>query len=207
YETREALLRHLSAYDVAKLDIAFHHILSDTEKRTYLNPIRDLLWDIAETEVLLQEGMKLLLLGKDRLALKGRLYDTEGYLKSYGHRKLKVYLLGIFPLQEKTTTSLDRMIRFSINGEASQSRILQDENDLRRIEERLFVYGWSLQRTFLMAFGAPTDLSSSDSKGFWYKVPNIPDRTVELRVYVPSFHDRIFERVELPVSEIPRLSG
>jgi hypothetical protein len=31
--------------------------------------------------------------------------------------------------------------------------------------------------------------------GFWHKVPNIPDATVELRVYVPSYDDRVREEV------------
>lgn len=63
YETRKSLLMCLSAYDIAKLDLSLNHILDKTERQIYLNPMRDLFWNVPEMNTLLQEGMQLMLLG------------------------------------------------------------------------------------------------------------------------------------------------
>jgi hypothetical protein len=50
-------------------------------------------------------------------------------------------------------------------------------------------------RKFIIAFRALTMSPKGSNTGFWHKVPNNPDATVELRVYVPSYNDRVNEEV------------
>jgi hypothetical protein len=58
-----------------------------------------------------------------------------------------------------------------------------------------------------MSFGVPTNLAKREKKSFWYKVPNAPDTTVNLRIYVPCLCDRLWEEVKVPPLEIWRMSG
>jgi hypothetical protein len=62
-------------------------------------------------------------------------------------------------------------------------------------------------RKFMIAFGAPTMSPKGGNAGFWHKVPNIPDGTVELRVYVPCYNDRVREEVIISRQEVLRLHG
>jgi hypothetical protein len=68
YPVRKQLLESLSAYDVAKLDVVFQRILSRRERKLYLNPLRDLVEDIAKVQALEAYGMRLLVLRNDVLA-------------------------------------------------------------------------------------------------------------------------------------------
>lgn len=58
YETRKALLQYLSAYDVARLDLSLNHILDDYERELYLDPARDLIWNLGEAKSLMQDGIE-----------------------------------------------------------------------------------------------------------------------------------------------------
>jgi hypothetical protein len=69
YPVRKQLLQSLSAYDVAKLDVAFRGILSRQERKLYLNPLRDLVKDINKVQALKAYRMRLLILGNNVLAL------------------------------------------------------------------------------------------------------------------------------------------
>lgn len=153
-------------------------------------------------EELLQEGMKLLLLGSDVPALTQRLYHTEEYLKENGRRSLKIYLIGTFPIRNKTTTTLDRMVKFSTTGKASQNRVFKDKYQLRQTK-------WEIEpdsdKTFLMAFGAPLRTSGGIMKGAWYKV-SVPDKTIDLRLYAPCFNDRIRDEIMISPLDIVRMS-
>jgi hypothetical protein len=40
---------------------------------------------------------------------------------------------------------------------------------------------------------------------FWHKVPNIPDATIKLRVYVPSYNNRVREEVTFSRREVLQL--
>jgi hypothetical protein len=57
---------------------------------------------------------------------------------------------------------------------------------------------------FLMSFGAYT--YANEFQGLWLHIPYIPDLTIDLRVYVPSFGDRLAEEVQLPCCKTLRLS-
>jgi hypothetical protein len=61
-------------------------------------------------------------------------------------------------------------------------------------------------KTFLMAFGAPMALSNSRSRGVWHRVSDVPDRTIDLRVYVPTFCDRSREEVKITSRDLLHLS-
>lgn len=204
-----ALLQHLSAYDIAKLGLVLHLELRDTERKRYLNPIRDLVWNIPEIEFLLAEGMKLLLFGDDVPDLSQRLQDTKKYLdRRRGNQRLQIYLVGSFPIQGKSTTTLERMIKFSIDGGfSSGSRIFKDKVHVRKLKVMFWENSPESNISFLMAFGAPTNLHEGEAKGFWYKVSNVPDQTIDLRVYVPSLQDRVVKQVKIPALQIPRITG
>jgi hypothetical protein len=126
YEIWGAILQYISAYDAAKLSLVVDCILP-TDRRKILNPVRDLIWNVSDMEKLLQEGMKLLLLGSDVPALTQRLHHTEEYLKEHGRRRLKIYLIGTFPIRNKTTATLDRMVKFTTTGKPSRNRIFKDK--------------------------------------------------------------------------------
>jgi hypothetical protein len=75
YDVRKGILRNLSAFDVAKLDIVMGNILDPLERKLYLNPTRDLIWNTNEMNSLIECGMKLLLIGPDTYTLTKRLQD------------------------------------------------------------------------------------------------------------------------------------
>jgi hypothetical protein len=208
YPVRKCVLQHISAYDAAKLDLSLGRILTSAERKLYLNPVRDLLWNVPEMEELSREGMKLLLLGADAPALEQRLHTTKQYLEAHSNRrKLKIYLIGTFPILGKSATVLDRMVHFSITGDPSKSRTLRDQYQLRRIEQRMMASDPDAEKPFLMAFSAPVGISTKETKGLWYRVPNVPESTVDLYVYVPCLDDRTREEVRVPRSEILHFFG
>jgi hypothetical protein len=81
YEIRESFLQYLSAYNVAKLDKYLVHVLDPREQAIYLDPMRDLSWNMAEIQTLLRVGMEFVLLGNDTSALEQRPYNTKNYLR------------------------------------------------------------------------------------------------------------------------------
>ncbi|KAH8726692.1 hypothetical protein GQ44DRAFT_580367, partial [Phaeosphaeriaceae sp. PMI808] len=201
YEIWEAILQYISAYDAAKLSLVVDCILQ-TDREKILNPVRDLIWNVSEMEKLLQEGMKLLLLGSDVPALTQRLHHTEEYLKEHGRRRLKIYLIGTFPIRNKTTTTLNRMVKFSTTGKPSRNRVFKDKYQLRQIKMGMEP---GSDKTFLMAFGAPLRTSGGIMKGTWHKI-SVPDKTIDLRLYAPCFNDRIRDEVMISPLDIVRMS-
>ena len=65
YDSRRKILSSLSAFDIAKLDLALGRVLDKTESCTYLNPVRDIIWNTSEMSNLIKEGMKLIICGND----------------------------------------------------------------------------------------------------------------------------------------------
>lgn len=80
---RTRLLERLSAYDAAKLDMIFGQFLDTRERNLYLNPLRDLVFDLAEARALEAYGMRLLLLGNDVFALHARLQRPQHYIRKH----------------------------------------------------------------------------------------------------------------------------
>jgi hypothetical protein len=67
------------------------------------------------------------------------------------------------------------------------------------------VYGNLGPRTeFIMSLGAP--YRPSKQRGFWLHIQAVPDPTVDLRLYVPSFLDRQRREVHFPYREACHLS-
>jgi hypothetical protein len=205
YETRRELLQNLSAYDVAKLDVVLGGFLDSEEREVYLSPIRDLIWNTTELRALEAHGMQLLLMGNDISALQDRVQYPRQYIRKYGHsRKLRIYLVGHFPVMCKTTGIRDRLISYTLSGAPSESSLFWDTLQARRLKHRATHASISKDARFLMSFGACT--YANEFRGLWLHVPHIPDLTIDLRVYVPSFGDRLAEEVQLPCRETLRLS-
>ncbi|KAF2844136.1 hypothetical protein T440DRAFT_527187 [Plenodomus tracheiphilus IPT5] len=208
YETRSRILGCLSAYDVAKLDLSLGGLLhNQRDRRRYLNPVRDLLWDLVTMKGLIRDGMKLVVFGKDVCTWKDRVND-ERYLtrNRNARKKVRLFLVGTFPIMGKSEETLRKMIGFTINGISDELRMFGDRYQLKRIAEDLAVAD-DRDKPFLMAFGAPLDPYSETRSGSWFKVTDVPESTVDLRIYVPTFTDRLWEEVRLPVHQIPRCFG
>ncbi|KAF2844404.1 hypothetical protein T440DRAFT_484197 [Plenodomus tracheiphilus IPT5] len=207
FPIRSALLKCLSAYDVAKLDLACDGILSPEERDQYLRPVNDLIWNLAEMYVLLREGMQILVLGNDIHALEQRLHNTEEYVAKYGHnRKLHIFLVGMFPILGKKPKTLARMTRFSVDGNVCASRTLKDNYQLRRLQASMGQPP-DTGKTFTMSFNTSTGLSQKEDKGHWFHVKDVPDATIDLRIYVPCFEDRMWDEIRLPPMELLRMAG
>jgi hypothetical protein len=162
---RRRILNYISAFDAAKLDSLQLCVLTRPERRIYLKPLRDLVWNVPEVETLSEEGMKLTLLGDSAYALEQRLHATQRYLDSHGNDRLQIYILGTFPIFTPTTSTLDRLVGFSTTGVSNFMRFFGDKYQLRRI---CATTNAGAERTFLMSFSAPMRLSAKNGKGLWY---------------------------------------
>jgi hypothetical protein len=205
YPVRKRLLQALSAYDIAKLDIVFGGFFRRRERRLYLNPIRDLIENTAEVQALEAYGMKLLLFGNDVLALRQRLQGPRDYIRKHGHsRRLQVYLVGLCPVFTKTSGIRDRLLSFSLSGARDADGASEDTTQMRLLKAEA-VYGNLSPRTeFIMSLEVP--YRPSKQRGFWLHVQAVPDPTVDLRLYVPSFLDRQRREVLFPHREACPLS-
>ncbi|KAH8622817.1 hypothetical protein IG631_22566 [Alternaria alternata] len=202
--TRRTILDNVSAFEVAKLVYLKLCILTSMEKARYLKPLRDLVWNVPAVEKLSRDGMNLTLLGDGAYALEQRLHETGCYLNTYGDGRLSIYLLGTFPISAPTATTLDPLIDFSITGESSPVRAYGDKYQLGRI---CALTDTDAERVFVMSFSAPMQASPNPIKGSWYKIDDVPDGTVDLWVYVPSFRDRLREEVRLTPLDMLRIAS
>ncbi|CBX95209.1 hypothetical protein IAQ61_004036 [Plenodomus lingam] len=208
YEIRKSILRHISAYDAAKLERLGALSLGMNERARYLNPIRDLLWDTDKIQNLLGQGMRITLIGTDVPALDQRLSDTQRYLRrNKHHRRLQIYLLGTFPMQGTSKETLYEMMNFGITGASCRSRSIIDRIQLQKLQQSL-LQDPEPGKEFIMSFGVPSLLNSrANAKGYWYQEKDIPDRTIDLRVYVPCFDDRMWDEIRLPPIDALHIAG
>ncbi|OAL56150.1 hypothetical protein IQ07DRAFT_558117 [Pyrenochaeta sp. DS3sAY3a] len=207
YECRRALLTHLSAYDIAKLDLVLKGFLTPKEKLLYLDPTRDLIWNVPHMRSLLVKGMNITALGTDLKALQLRVQDLRKYLRSNkASRRLKIYLIGTFPILKTPISYSEEMIRFNINGNPNRTRILKDRYQLKRMRQAINP-GQDLRRIFVLSFGLPTRMSVGEAKGSWHLIQHIPDCTIDLRVYVPCYEDRMWGEVRISPVQFFRIYG
>jgi hypothetical protein len=205
YPVRKQMLQSLSAYDIAKVGMVLGRFLDSGERELYLNPIRDLIWDLAEVRALEACGVRLILIGNDILALQQRLQHPQHYIRKYSHsRKLHIYLFGHCPVMTRTNETQDRLINTSLFGAPSAHSIFEDTMQIKRMRAKVTFNDLSADTIFMMSFGASTQ--ANERQGFWRRVPNVPDLTVDLRLYVPSFDDRQWEEIRFLCREILRLS-
>ena len=149
--------------------------------------------------------MRLLLIGNDVLALQQRLQHPQHYIRKYVHsRKLHIYLVGHCPVMTRTTEIRDRLINTSLFGAPSAHSIFEDTIQIRRMKAKVTYNDLSADTIFTMSFGSST--KANERHGFWRYVLNVPDLTVDLRLYVPSFADRQWGEIRFPCREILRLS-
>jgi hypothetical protein len=206
YPVRQQILQSLSAYDVAKVDMVLGKFLDSEERKYYLNPIRDLIWDVDEARALEAYGLRLLLIGNDTSALQQRLQSPQHYILKYGHsRKLQIHLVGSCPVMAPTTEIQNKLINASFFGAPSAYSVFEDTVQMRRIKAKVTHDGLSADTIFMLSFGASTQ--ATKRQGFWRHVPIVPDLTVDLRLYVPSFDDRQLGEIKFPYRETLRLSG
>ena len=205
YDARKQIFSLLSAYDLAKLNLVLGHILNEREKLIYLNPVRDIIWDTSEMSILLDKGLKLFICGSDVPLLDLRIRDPQRYLRENGHqRRLRLYLFGYFSLVSGGEQhSWNQMLRFSISRYASPRRIIRDEQELAAIVQasrrRPF------EKAFLTSFGSA--MPGFQLESAWHDEVDIPDKTIDLKVYTPSYHDRFLEEIVLPSSVLSGLFG
>ncbi|KAF2007868.1 hypothetical protein P154DRAFT_10817 [Amniculicola lignicola CBS 123094] len=208
YDTRKEVLSWLSAFDIAKLDLVLEYILDQTERQVYLNPVRDIIWNKSLMNALVLEGMKLILCGNDVPLLHQRLHDTKSYLQAHGHkRRLQIYLVGLCPFPEDMALANDRILSFSVGKDRCDDRIWNDRRELERMLQVFSVYSLSSSAGFLMSFGTPIQKLIRPSASTWYPEPDLPDRMIDLKIYVPSYSARLHGEVSLPRSVIPGLFG
>jgi hypothetical protein len=208
YDTRKEVFSWLSAFDIAKLDLLLEHILDETERRTYLNPVRDIVWNRSQMNSLAMQGMKLILCGDDDPLLHQRLHDTESYLRTYGcKRRLQIYLIGIFPFPQDVADVNDSMSSFSVRKDSCTGRIWKDRRELERMFRVIRVYSLPSKTSFLMSFGTPIAKPIQPAGSTWYAESDLPESTIDLKVYVPSYSARFHGEISLPYSVIPGLFG
>ncbi|KAF1965732.1 hypothetical protein BU23DRAFT_426825, partial [Bimuria novae-zelandiae CBS 107.79] len=202
YDARKRILQHLSAWEIAKLDICLGHVLDEREITAYIRPARDLFFNEKEMDCLVAEGMKLVLLGNDVPLLRKRLQDPVSY-STHGRieKKLQIYLLGVFPVQLRNKHMLHRMLKFCIHERPDLARFDYDKAAFKAIQRRS-----SNNKLFMISFGAPFKGGRIEDRGFWHRV-EAPDVFVDLKVYVPCFSDRAIGEVMVRPSELSRLSG
>lgn len=198
YPVRRQILQSLLAYDIAKLEVATGGFLSPKERQLYLQPLHDLVEDIAEVRALEAYGMRLLLLGNDVSALQQRLKSPQDYIRRHNqHQKLTIYLVGLCPVFTKTTGIRDRILTSSLFGTRNAQSVFEDTNQIRRLKARVVYESLSQETMFIMSLGA----SHQQSAGFWVSAQTVPDSTIDLKLYVPSFLDRQRGEVCFPYRE------
>jgi hypothetical protein len=178
------------------------HFLDPRERAKYLDPMRDLFWDMAETQSLLRAGIEFVLLGNDTSALEQKLHDTKNYLRKYSERKLHIFLVGFFPFRGQCSHTLERLISLSIDRAPSKIRVFTAAYFLKKMWAS---HDFNTIRKFIIAFRVSTMSPKGGNAGFWHKLPNIPDATVEQKVYVPSYNDRVREKVTFSRREVLQL--
>lgn len=205
YAVRTCLLEKLSAYDAAKLDLVLGGFLDARERKLLINPLRDLVFNAAEVQSLEAYGMRLLLLGNDVIALRRRLQCPQQFIHEYGHsQKLQIYLFGYCPVMFKTTGVRDRLLNFSLFGTTGACNAVEEIMHMKRLKARITNEGVGPDSVFIMSLGAPN--LSCGGPGVWLRVPTTPDCTVDLKIYLPSLHDRERGEISFPWCEAWYLS-
>lgn len=203
YEIRRGILQHLSAWDIAKLDLVLGHMLDRQEREIYLKPARDLFHDLQEMQFLIAAGMKIVLLGNDVPFLHQRLEDPIRYMKHTSPKKrLRIYLLSVFPILLKNEQLLDRMLGFCMSQYPDPARLRHDKAVFQDIQKQN-----ADQRMFMMSFGVAIQGGRMENRGFWHPTLEARDAFVDLRVYVPCLRDRLLGEAIVQPSELPRISG
>ena len=116
-------------------------------------------------------------------------------------RAVSLYLLGIFPVQLEEKDLLDRMIKFCLYNDAHPARVHYDKAVFKVIQSQ------RPNGAFLTSFGVPIREGRIEDRGFWYTCHEVPERSLNLKLYVPCFRDRWLGEASLRLSELSRISG
>ena len=97
------------------------------------------------------------------------------------------------------------MLKFIITGVSSKCREFRDKIQLRRTKTQMRNHSLRTSAAFIMSFGVSTQIET-DGCACWHTIDNIPDRTLDIRVYIPSWYNRLREQIRLPWRISMRLS-
>lgn len=177
------------------------------EKQRYLRPGRDLFWNLAEVEELMGKGLRLILFGRDVATLWERLNRPEKHAKN--KRRLQIYLVGLFPLIDQRSEIISDVLTLSIEEEPSLFRVVTDGYEFAKLRDR---FAGDLGNTrdvkhFLVSFAAPMPaFRGNRRRSTWHKASRCPESSIDLRVYVPSYTDRKYDNVRMPLGDLCRMS-
>jgi hypothetical protein len=96
------------------------------------------------------------------------------------------------------------LINFTLSKPPKEGSLFLDTLQARGIKHMVTNDGLSSDAQFIMSFAAST--RANEFQGFWLDIPDVPDPTIDLRVYVPSCKDRCLGEVQLSCRETFHLS-
>jgi hypothetical protein len=208
YPIRTAIAQHLSAFEAAKLDAVLGGLFSAAEKHKYLHLGRDLFWNFSAVQDLMSRGLRLIFFGQDVAALQKRL--DQPCKSSRSNSRLRIYLIGLFPLIDQRNAILGDVLTLSIEQEPSLFRIMNDGYEFARLRDRFERDPWISNATkqFIISFSAPMapPRRVERRQSPWHKVSSCPESTIDLRVYVPSYRDRKYDNVRMSRGSLRRRS-
>lgn len=130
YELAETIMGYMSASDVAALHAALKIKPSESVRRRYLHPLRDVDPTMRIFQSWLRDDCQILMIGPDTLLLKERIRNPEAYYQHYRGRKrpqLETWVVGIPP-----TSKSDHPKRLKrINGLKRKWNNRQNARDVR----------------------------------------------------------------------------
>jgi hypothetical protein len=97
------------------------------------------------------------------------------------------------------------MLQFTITGAPSKCRTLRDKTDLANMKFQIWNNNLRTNAAYIMSFGISTQIRTNN-RAYWHKIDDIPDCTIDLRVYIPELYNRLWEEFKLPCPESLRLS-
>jgi hypothetical protein len=82
---RRSLLQFLLPYDIARFLAATDFPITETERRTYMDPCDDIFYNYDEIKLLIRSGATIMLLGHQMHLLQKRLENAKAFINEYGN--------------------------------------------------------------------------------------------------------------------------
>jgi hypothetical protein len=84
-DCRRSLLQFLLPYDIARFLAATDFSITETERKTYMDPCYDIFYNYDEIQLLMRSGVAIMLLGNQMHLLQKRLKNTKAFIDEYGN--------------------------------------------------------------------------------------------------------------------------
>ncbi|KAF2852116.1 hypothetical protein T440DRAFT_527807 [Plenodomus tracheiphilus IPT5] len=120
-------------------------------------------------------------------------------------RVMSFALVGTFPVLGTSSDAARSMMGFGIT-ERCHNRAIKDQPQLQGLRERLLRDAESEKR-FIMSLGVPSSPHRANVKGYWHEERNDQDCTIDLRIYMPCFDDRVWDEIQLFPKDALRMAG